>query len=211
MPRGIQPFISKPMLIGLTGGIATGKSTFRQILAEKHDFVLFDADRCVHRLLSEDQSVIRNIRNQFGAKAIAADGTVNRPALREIVFPDAGKRKLLEHLIHPEVRSCWLNLRQSCAAENNDFLAEIPLLFETGAEKFFDLTILVAASDRIQRERLASRGLEPRIVEAMLASQCPIGEKDKRASVVIWNDGTFAELEHQALLLIERFFPFRHE
>ncbi len=196
------------MLLGLTGGIATGKSTFKRLLAEKHNFVVFDADQCVHSLLAEDQGVINQIRNHFGEDMIAVDGTVKRPALRNIVFTDDEQRKRLEEIIHPVVRSRWLELRQSCSSENKDFLAEIPLLFETSAEIFFDATMLVAASDRVQFHRLTARGLDPQIAQAMLASQCPMGEKEKRASVVVWNDGTLAELAHQARMLIERFFPY---
>lgn len=195
------------MLLGITGGIASGKSTFRRLLAEKHNFAVFDADQYVHELLAKDHSIIAEIRAHFGDTTLAPDGGINRPALREAVFTDVKQRKQLEEIIHPAVRHRWQLLRQTCIAENKDFLAEIPLLFETNAENFFDATILVAVSTSVQQVRLASRGLNPQIAQAMLASQCPMGEKEKRATVVIWNDGTLAELEHQARLLTERLFP----
>lgn len=195
------------MLIGLTGGIASGKSTFRNLLGKKHNFVTFDADRCVHELLAADKDVIAAICARFGDAVIAPNGSIDRPALRRIVFADTQQRKSLEQIIHPVVRSRWREQRQSCLEQKKDFLADIPLLFETHAQCYFDTTILVAASHSNQMQRLAVRGLSAETAQAMLASQSPISEKVKHASVVIWNDGAISELEHQARLLIESLFP----
>jgi dephospho-CoA kinase len=195
------------MLLGVTGGIASGKSTFRRLLTAKHKFTVFDADESVHDLLAKDERVISAIRTHFGDSVLNFDGGINRPALREAVFTDNKLRKQLEEIIHPVVRHQWQLLRQSCMAKNMDFLAEIPLLFETSAENFFDATILVATSTPVQQVRLAARGLSPQIAQAMLASQCPMGEKEKRATVVVWNDGSLIGLEQQARMLIERLFP----
>jgi dephospho-CoA kinase len=170
-------------------------------------FAIFDADKCVHDLLAKDKSVISAILARFGDSLLSPDGGINRPALRETVFTDFQSRKQLEAIIHPVVRHRWQLLRQSCVEEDVDFLAEIPLLFETSAESYFDVTILVAASAPVQQTRLAARGLAPQIAQAMLASQCPMREKEKRATVVVWNDGTLAGLEQQARMLIERLFP----
>ena len=195
------------MLIGLTGGIATGKSTFRNFLEKKHEFVVFDADHCVHELLACDKEVIAAIHARFGDTVIATDGSIDRPALRRIVFADTQHRKYLEQIIHPVVRSRWQKQRQTCLEQKKDFLADIPLLFETHAGGYFDTMIMVAASHSIQMQRLAERGLSTETAQAMLASQSPISEKVKLASVVIWNDGAISELDHQARLLIESLFP----
>lgn len=191
------------MLLALTGGIATGKSTFRQLLAGRHPFAVFDADACVHELLSADRPAIEAVVQRFGPGVRGPGQGVSRPALRSIVFRDPAARRDLEEILHPLVRARWQEQRTRCLAEGRDFLADIPLLFETSAEAHFDASILVAASAETQRVRLAARHLDAATVEAMLASQLPLGEKIKRASTVVWNDGTPAALGRQADLLLE--------
>ena len=105
------------------------------------------------------------------------------------------------------MRSHWKQLRSACASDGRNFLADIPLLFETGAEAAFDATILVAASAETQRRRLAARWLPPVLIEGMLASQWTIGQKVPLADHVIWNDGSLAELEQQSSLLLAQLFP----
>jgi len=192
------------MLLALTGGIATGKSTFRQLLAERHAFVVFDADACVHELLSRDRPAIDAVVQRFGPGVLEVGGGVSRPALRSIVFHDPAARRDLEQIVHPLVRAHWQEQRGHCLAAGQDFLADIPLLFETSAEAHFDASILVAASPETQHARLAARNLDPATMQAMLASQLPLGEKIERASTVVWNDGTPAALGRQADLLLER-------
>jgi dephospho-CoA kinase len=192
------------MLLALTGGLATGKSTFRQLLEARHAFVVFDADACVHGLLAGDQTAINAVVRRFGPGLINCDGGVSRPALRALVFHDPAARRDLEHILHPLVRDRWQALRGQCTASGRDFLAEIPLLFETSAEDHFDASVVVAASPQTQRSRLAARGLDPSTMQAMLASQLPLGEKMRRATAVVWNDGTPAALGRQADLLLER-------
>ncbi|MEX1044542.1 MAG: dephospho-CoA kinase [Chthoniobacterales bacterium] len=192
------------MLLALTGGIATGKSTFRQLLAARHSFVVFDADACVHELLSADRPAIDAVVQRFGAGVLGLDGCVSRPALRSVVFHDPAARRDLEQILHPLVRARWQEQRGDCLASGRDFLADIPLLFETSAEAHFDASVLVAASAGTQRARLAARGLDPATMEAMLASQLPLGEKIARATSVVWNDGTPAALGRQADLLLKR-------
>jgi dephospho-CoA kinase len=117
----------------------------------------------------------------------------------------------LESILHPVVRAKWQGLADDCRANGRCLLADIPLLFETGAAPAFDATIVVAASPQVQQQRLVSRGLEQEMIDAMLASQWPIGQKVTLADHVIWNDGSTAELERQCALLLEALFPTRHE
>lgn len=191
------------MLLGLTGGIATGKSTFGRMLAAKHPFVTFDADACVHEMLTQDSRIAEAIRDAFGPAAFHPDGTIDRPALRGIVFRDAGRRRALEGILHPPVRKRWEALRAACLRDGRDMLADIPLLFETGVDASFETTILVAASRQVQESRLAERGLDNATARAMLESQWPISKKILFATHVIWNDGSKEALEDQAGLLIE--------
>ncbi len=191
------------MLIALTGGIATGKTTFGRLLAERHCFEVFDADRCVHDLLSSDQGIISAVAAAFGDGVITASGQVDRAALRPLVFSNLEAKRLLESILHPAVRSRWQEQRVDCLTAGRDFLADIPLLFETSGESHFDASIVVAASASIQRKRIAARRVEPEAVEAMLASQWPMVEKLRRATSVVWNDGTLGALARQADLLLE--------
>ena len=194
------------MLLALTGGAATGKSTFRRLLAERRPFEVFDADKCVHELLASDTEIIVAVAREFGEGALDVSGAADRAALRRLVFADRQARQRLEAILHPAVRARWQQALSSCQAKECDFLADIPLLYETSTEGYFDAVTVVAASPAAQRERLAGRGLDSGTIEAMLASQLPIGEKMSRASAVVWNDGTLGALARQADLLLERLF-----
>ena len=195
------------MLLGLTGGIATGKSTVARILRGRTGIRFFDADVCVHELLAADADITSAVRREFALP----DAPIDRRALGKIVFNDPDDRRRLEAILHPAVREKWKAIAAECRANNRDFLADIPLLFETGANTAFDITILVAASPAVQRQRLSERGVEPEIIEGMLASQWPIGQKVALADHVIWNDGPLAELERQCELLLDALSLTRHE
>jgi len=195
------------MLLGLTGGIATGKSTAARLLHDLADLTAFDADACVHELLATDQEVISAIRLEFSLP----DAPIDRATLRQIVFCDPEARRRLEGILHPVVRARWQGLADDCRAHGRRLLVDMPLLFETDAASAFDATIVVAASPQVQRQRLASRGLDLKMIDAMLASQWPIGQKVGLADHVIWNDGSPAELERQCALLLDALFPTRHE
>lgn len=193
------------MLIGLTGGIATGKSTLCRMLAQGGHFVVFDADAYVHELFVSDEEIKAAVCHAFDLPVPAPECALQRAPLREAIFADPAKRRRLESIVHPAVRRRWQCVLADCQAEKKDFLADIPLLFETGAATFFDATVVVASSPDTQRARLAARGVPPVLLEAMLASQWPIGQKIEAADHVIWNDGSPASLERQASLLLETF------
>jgi dephospho-CoA kinase len=139
------------------------------------------------------------------------EAPIHRATLRQIVFRDPEARRRLESILHPVVRARWQGLADDCRAHGRHLLADIPLLLETGAASAFDATIVVAASPQVQRQRLADRGLDQKMIDAMLASQWPIGQKVALADHVIWNDGSPAELERQCALLLDALFPTRHE
>jgi len=195
------------MLLGLTGGITTGKSTVTRYLAKRAGLFVFDADACVHELLASDEEVGSAVRNEFAL----GDEPIDRRALGQLIFRDPDARRRLEAILHPVVRDRWRGLAAKSRAERSDFLADIPLLFETGADGYFDAIIVVAASPETQRQRMADRGIPPDLIEPMLASQWPIGQKVGQADYVIWNDGSQAELERQCALLLDAIFPKRHE
>lgn len=195
------------MIIGLTGGIAAGKSTVRGLLSAKSGAETFDADKCVHRLLAEDAKLASEIGKWFGTRYLRQDGRPDRSALRELVFHQADARRKLEGLLHPLVRSAWMTQRDGCFASGRSLLADIPLLYETEAEQFFDEIVVVACTPATQLQRLAARGISPETAQAMLASQWPIGQKVSRADHVVWNDGSLAALSRQTEFLANQLFP----
>lgn len=195
------------MLLGLTGGVATGKSTVSRLLRDRTGIRFFDADACVHELLTAESDITAAIRCEFALP----DAPIERRALGETVFRDPVARRRLEAILHPAVREKWQAMIEECRSDQRDFLADIPLLFETGANTVFDTIIVVAASPAIQLQRLAARGIEPEVIEGMLASQWPMGQKVGSADHVIWNDGSLAELERQCELLLDALSLTRHE
>jgi dephospho-CoA kinase len=189
-------------VLGLTGGIATGKSTFTRCLREQLPMEHFDADRCVHELLASDDTVRDAIREAFGPEACDAAGRPDRAKLRALVFGDEARRKKLESILHPIVRERWLGLAAAARANGEWWLVDIPLLYETGAEAHFDRVIVVACHRDTQLFRLTGeRGLAPGTASQIIAAQLELGEKIQKADHVIWNDSTVPNLDGQSRIL----------
>lgn len=190
--------------LGITGGIATGKSSFVQALLRHLPAPLFDADRAAHELLEGDPAVHEEIRARFGPGVFTTANLPNRQRLREAVFGFPEERKALEAILHPRIRERWMAL---CAAQRNQpgwLLVDIPLLYETGAEKALERVVVVACSGETQRARLREkRGLDETTSENIIGAQHDLGLKMKAANHVIWNDSTLDCLEGQARLLAD--------
>ncbi len=185
---------------GLTGGIATGKSTAAKMMQSADpDLVLFDADACVHQLY-RDKDVLSEIKKLFGGDALTTEGELNKTYLREVVFSDERQKKRLQDFIHPRVRKECLAiqaeaLHSGCASL---FVADVPLLFEGGFDFGQEANLVVAVSHEKQVQRLKMRsGFNDATVYAILAAQLPISHKEKCADVVLWNEGPKNVLEAQ--------------
>lgn len=149
-----------------------------------------------------DRTVQCQVLETFGNEVFAADGSVDRSRLREIVFADEEKRHALERILHPMIRSRWTALVEKMRGENGWLIIDIPLLFETGAERFFDKTIVVACGHATQQQRLLyNRNLNGALAGKMIAAQMDLGIKIGNADHVVWNDGSPGALEDQAALL----------
>ncbi len=195
--------MSKPTLVvGITGGISTGKSTFARRLHDLTGARLFDADRAARRLTDEDEEVRTAVREHFGPEIFSATGDLNRGALRAIVFADQGKKRALEQILHPRIRQQWATEAEHSRRSGDIFLADIPLLYETEGEKLCDRVVVVACAQEIQLQRLIAR-TRLTIADAlrMIESQMPLPEKISRADHVVWNNGPLAALEAQAQLM----------
>ena len=174
------------IVIGLTGGIATGKSTTAKMIMDR-GIPLHDADATVHKLMAAGGPATGPVAKLFGADMLTAGGAVDRRRLGRVVFADTALRKQLEAVIHPLVaadRDAFLEEQRLAGAPV--VVLDIPLLFETGAEALCDFVILCSAPDEVQRQRAMARdGMTKARLDAILASQMPLAEKRARADAEI--------------------------
>ncbi|UXR55948.1 dephospho-CoA kinase [Staphylococcus schleiferi] len=184
-----------PKVIGLTGGIATGKSTVAALL-EVHGFKIVDADLASRKAVEKGSKGLRQIQEQFGEEAINEDGEMDRAYIAQQVFFDDEKRKQLNQIVHPIVRELMQQERDHYLAEGYDVVMDIPLLYENGLEDTVDEVWLVYASEPIQIDRLMERNqLSIEDAKARIYSQISIDKKSRMADVVIDNLGSKLELK----------------
>lgn len=185
-------------LIGLTGGIATGKSTVAQMLSARGATVI-NADSLAREVVEPGQPALAEIRARFGDGVIAADGSLDRTMLASIVFENVTARRDLERITHPRVRDLMQRrIAAALAADAALVVADVPLLFETNSEGFYEGVLLVYAPADVQVTRLMQRdGIDEQAARARLAAQMPIDEKRARATWVIDNTGALAATEEQ--------------
>lgn len=186
-------------LIGLTGGIASGKSTVSRRLAQ-HGAVHIDADLLARRVVEKGSEGLAAVRAEFGDGVIAADGTLDRAALGAIIFADAEARIRLNAIVHPLVRA--LSLQRFAAAEAEDpnavVVYDVPLLVEASVDHPFDLIIVVQATAATRIRRLIKeRGLSREEAERRVSAQASDAERLAMADVVIDSDGTLAHTMSQ--------------
>jgi dephospho-CoA kinase len=188
--------------IGITGGVATGKSTVSRELAERLGrrlaVRLFSSDFEARRLTDSDFVVQEEIKSAFGVQVCDPEGNLARDRLRELVFHDAAARRVLESILHPRIRQAWISWTKG----DGLLLVEIPLLYETGAESHFDRIIVTACSRDSQVERIVSeRNLSRELAEYIIQSQMDLEEKTRRADWVVWTDCP-AEITSRQIQLI---------
>ena len=184
-------------LIGLTGGIASGKSTVASRLVE-HGAVLVDADVLAREVLKPGTPGLAEVERVFGASVIATDGSLNRPALGAIIFADSAKREALNAITHPAIWARAKELFAAAAAENPDVVVvyDVPLLAEAAADRpmKFDLIVVVQADIEKRIDRMVElRGMSRAEAEGRLRAQASDEERLRFADVVIDSNGT---LEH---------------
>lgn len=185
--------------VALTGNIASGKSTVAELF-RAWGATIIDADRLVREAQTPGSPVLEAIAARFGRDLLAADGALDRPALRRRVMADPQALADLNRLVHPEVLRRRTELeREARARGDRVVVSDIPLLFEAADPERFDAVVLVDAPVAVRRARLmAERGLGAAEAEQMLAVQAPSGPKRARSSYVIDNDGDRGRLEERA-------------
>lgn len=191
------------LCLGLTGGIATGKSTALNLLKKRcPDIEVFDADQAVHRFFEEKKTLLA-LSKFFGPSILDEQGALDRAEMRARVFSNEKQRKKLESLLHPKVREECLEKHKKWLTNSAStlFVADVPLLFEVGLDFGQDMNLVVATSQSTQRSRLKKRNhFDDEMISSILAAQLPILEKVNRADVVFWNEGPdlllFRQIEH---------------
>ncbi|NJL48652.1 MAG: dephospho-CoA kinase [Leptolyngbyaceae cyanobacterium SM2_5_2] len=184
-------------IIGLTGGIATGKSTVAQYLQERHGLPVLDADVYAREAVEPGSLALAAIVNRYGPALLHPDGSLNRPRLGEIVFNDSGEKVWLEQQIHPFVRQCFATAmadRQKIPV----VVQVIPLLFEANLTDQVTEIWVVACGPGQQRQRLMARnGLSLEQAEARIQNQMPLAEKIAQADRVLDNSTDLPSLFRQ--------------
>jgi dephospho-CoA kinase len=190
-----------PLLVGVTGGIGSGKSTVCVMLAGM-GCELFEADRIAKELQLEDSEVIRGIEELFGRDVYSRDASgklvIDRKTIAAVVFSDSEKLTALNNLIHPKVREAFVREVKRCAREGKRILCkEAAILFEAGADRDLDRIIVVAAGNGLRLDRAVARGLDRAEAQKRMQAQWPQEKLIERAHYVIFNDGTLEELRSQ--------------
>ncbi|MCF8566215.1 dephospho-CoA kinase [Alicyclobacillus tolerans] len=187
------------MIVGLTGGIATGKSTVTNMLRELDAYVV-DADEWARRVVEPGAEALTEIAQEFGETVLNPDGTLNRAALGEVVFTDVSARQRLNAITHPRIRNGMLQETMEFvkSSPNMPIVWDVPLLFEGETKNLVDLTVLVYATPQLQLTRLMERnGYSLKEAKARIAAQMPIDEKRQFADYIIDNSGTQSETKEQ--------------
>ncbi|MTD29596.1 dephospho-CoA kinase [Planomicrobium sp. YIM 101495] len=192
------------MIIGLTGSIASGKSTVSAMLVEK-EYPIVDADLVARQVVQAGTETLAEIVATFGEQALRKDGTMNRERVGEIIFNDPVSRKKLNDIIHPAIRREMLRQRDALLAEGHPVvIMDIPLLFESKLQHFVDKVLVVSVTDENQLRRLMERNQFPeKEARARIASQLPMSVKEQGADAVIYNNGSLAETKGQLERILE--------
>ncbi len=184
-------------LVGLTGGVGSGKSTVAMMLRDLGALVV-DADEAAHAVYEPGTPGFEAVIREFGDYYVR-DGRIDRQRLGELVFKDAASRRRLNAIVHPLVRE-WMAARTVEAAERGADIVvqDVPLLFENGLERLYSSVVLVYVPEAMQLERLVQgRGFTPERARAVIATQVPIEEKRRRAHHVIDNSGATEQTRSQ--------------
>jgi dephospho-CoA kinase len=191
------------MRVGLTGGVASGKSTVAAVLTEL-GAVVIDADKLAREVVAPGTDGLRRVVEAFGPDVLDADGSLDRPALGAIVFGDEPARRRLEAIVHPLVRARGRELEEA-APEGALVVHDIPLLAETGQADRFDAVIVVDVPVQTQIDRMVEqRGATPEEAQARVAAQATREQRLAVATYVIDNTGTLEDLRERVTEVFEK-------
>ena len=185
------------LLVGLTGGIGSGKSTVARLL-ERRGAVVIDADHLAREAVARGTTGFDRVVDTFGPGVLKPDGDLDRVRLAAIIFADPERRAALEAIVHPEVARRFGERVEELRDSGRVVVYVSPLLVELGLAPAFDVVVVVTASPHLRVSRVASdRDLSPEDVRARMAAQATDEQRMEVADVLVDNDGSLAELEPQ--------------
>ncbi|WP_319524789.1 dephospho-CoA kinase [uncultured Desulfosarcina sp.] len=194
------------IVAGLTGGIATGKSTVSNFLSDAGARII-DADKIAREVVEPGTPAYDEICSFFGEEILQPDGDIDRERLGDIIFNDSDKKKRLDAIVHPRVFERSAALIAEIAAREPDavVILDIPLLLEANMDRDLAEVIVVYVPEALQLQRLMARdGIDEKAAMARIRSQIPIEEKRKRATCIIDNSGSRSACRQQALKILDR-------
>ena len=185
------------LLVGLTGGIGSGKSTVARMLEER-GAVVFDADLLAREAVEPGTPGHAAVIERFGADVLAPGGELDREALASIVFADPAARRDLEQIVHPEVRRLFAEGSEAYHDTDRIVVFSAPLMVESGMHTAFEILVVVSATVATQIQRLMrQRGMSEPSIRARIDAQAPLEDKAAVADFLVDNEGTLAELQSQ--------------
>jgi dephospho-CoA kinase len=202
----VTPPARRFLLVGLTGGIATGKSTVSDVF-RRLGCIVIDADQLAREVVAPGEPALATVVREFG-DVLAPDGSLDRKKLAAIVFADPARRRRLEGILHPAIRGRFDARLEALARDGFDGIVvfDAPVMIESGGYKHMDRLVVVVTDEATQRARLVARDADAADGARRIASQMPLAEKVKLADYVIDNSGDRADTEartravHAALL-----------
>jgi dephospho-CoA kinase len=195
--------VRRPLRVALTGGIASGKSTVASLF-EQLRVPVIDMDLIAREVVAPGSALLASVLERFGPGVRCSDGSLDRRALRELVFRDAAARRELEALLHPAIQA--RAAQRAAAVEAPYLIVVIPLLAESGSASDYDRVLVVDCEESLQRARLAARdGADADLIDAALAAQAPRAARLALATEVIHNSGSLAALDAQVRDLHARY------
>lgn len=186
-------------VIGLTGGIATGKSTVARMLRERHGVPVIDLDVVAREIVAPGQPALQAIAEAFGPSVLQGDGSLDRRALRHLISEDEDARRTLEEITHPAIRLAAAERLAGLAASGaTAAVVEAALLVETGSYQVYPVLIVVSCHPGVQLQRLVARDdMTPDQARLLINTQLPMADKEAVATYVIRNEGSIEALEER--------------
>jgi dephospho-CoA kinase len=193
--------------VGLTGGVASGKSTVTSLFHDKYQIDIIDADRIAHALLSQGSPCYIEVVDTFGKSVLLENGEINRRYLRERIFHEPSAKQQLEAILHPAIHQQLLSKAES--ASSPYCILSVPLLIEVGMHKEVDRVCVIDVSENTQLERLTSRDkVSTETALGMINSQCDRQVRLQYADDIINNNDSVDSLAHQVAQLHELYLNF---
>ena len=191
--------------VGLTGGIASGKSTVAAFLRDR-EYQVLDADALAHELLEPGQASYKEVVREFGAEILSPAGAVDRRKLGAIVFSDAEKRGRLNQILHPRIHDVVVKWFEALDRPGGPEMAfeEAALILEAGAQRDLDCVIVCWCRPEQQLERLKERGFSRQDAELRIAAQMPLDQKRNLADEVIDCSRSLEDTQRQLILVLEK-------